>query len=129
MESSSKNWSTKKKHGEVLDRAEKLSNNFPNDANLARLVEFARSQQSQVERQTLLNKSTERAKALFAANRFQDALQAVQEALKTFPGHKDLLCFRTAELQDRKYQTRKAIEQRIRDIKVRINRRKVQRSH
>ena len=98
---------------------------FPNDESLARLVEFARTQQSQVERQTLFSKATERIITLSAANRFQDAAQAAQEALKIFPGNKDLLLLQQqAELQDRKYQTRKAIEQRIRDIKVKINREK-----
>ena len=49
--------------------------------------------------------------------------RAAQQALKTFPGNKDLsLLQQQAELQDRKFQTRKAIEQRIRDIKVKINR-------
>jgi eukaryotic-like serine/threonine-protein kinase len=114
-----------KKYGEVLQRANKLSIDFPNDSNLARLVEFARSQQSQLERQSLLGKSTGRVKALLVANRFQDALQAIQETLKTFPGNKELLSLQEqAEVQDRKYQTRKAIEQRIRDIKVKINREK-----
>jgi len=89
-----------KKYPEVMERAEKLRMDFPNDENLARLVEFARTQQSQVERQTLLSKATERIKTLSAANRFQDAVQAAQEALKTFPGNKDLLLLQQqAELQ------------------------------
>jgi hypothetical protein len=72
-----------------------------------------------------LGKACERVKSHLAANRFQDALQSVQLALKTFPENKDLLLLQQqAELQDRKFQTRKAIEQRIRDIKVRINREK-----
>ncbi len=114
-----------KKYAEVIERAERLRKDFPNDVDLARLVEFARTQQSQVERESLLGKACERVKAHLAANRFQDAVQSAQQALKTFPGNKDLLLLQQqAELQDRKFQTRKAIEQRIRDIKVRINREK-----
>ena len=114
-----------KKYAEVIERAEKLRKDFPNDVDLARLVEFARTQQSQVERESLLGKACERVKSHLAANRFQEAVQAAQQALKTFPGNKDLLLLQQqAELQDRKFQTRKAIEQRIRDIKVRINREK-----
>jgi eukaryotic-like serine/threonine-protein kinase len=114
-----------KKYAEVIERAEKLRKDFPNDVDLARLVEFARTQQSQVERESLLGKACERVKSHLAANRFQDAVQSAQQALKTFPGNKDLLLLQQqAELQDRKFQTRKAIEQRIRDIKVRINREK-----
>jgi eukaryotic-like serine/threonine-protein kinase len=114
-----------KKYAEVIERAEKLRKDFPNDVDLARLVEFARTQQSQVERESLLGKACERVKSHLAANRFQEAVQAAQQALKTFPGNKDLLLLQQqTELQDRKFQTRKAIEQRIRDIKVRINREK-----
>ena len=114
-----------KKYAEVIERAEKLRKDFPNDVDLARLVEFARTQQSQVERESLLGKACERVKSHLAANRFQEAVQAAQQALKTFPGNKDLLLLQQqAEVQDRKFQTRKAIEQRIRDIKVRINREK-----
>lgn len=114
-----------KKYAEVIERAEKLRKDFPNDVDLARLVEFARTQQSQVERESLLGKACERVKSHLVANRFQDAVQSAQQALKTFPGNKDLLRLQQeAELQERKFQTRKAIEQRIRDIKVRINREK-----
>jgi len=114
-----------KKYPEVIARAEKLLIDFPKDADLARLIEFSRAQQTQVDRELLLSKACEKIKALSAANRFQDAMQAAQEALKVFPGNQDLsLLQEQAELQDRKLQTRKAIEQRIRDIKVKINREK-----
>jgi len=112
-----------KKYPEVIARAEKLLIDFPKDADLARLIEFSRTQQTQVDHELLLSKAWEKIKALSAANRFQDAIQAAQEALKVFPGNQDLSVLQEqAELQDRKFQTRKAIEQRIRDIKVKINR-------
>src|ERR1700732_1326424 len=114
-----------KKYPEVIARAEKLLIDFPKDADLARLIEFSRTQQTQIDHELLLSKACEKIKALSAANRFHDAMQAAQEALKIFPGNQDLsLLQEQAELQDRKLQTRKAIEQRIRDIKVKINREK-----
>lgn len=114
-----------KKYPEVIARAEKLLIDFPKDADLARLIEFSRTQQTQVDHELLLIKACEKIKALSDANRFQDAMQAAQEALKIFPGNQDLsLLQEQAELQNRKFQTRKAIEQRIRDIKVKINREK-----
>jgi len=114
-----------KRYPEVIARAEKLLIDFPKDADLVRLIEFSRTQQTQVDHELLLSKACEKIKALSAANRFQDAMQAAQEALKVFPGNQDLsLLQEQAELQDRKFQTRKAIEQRIRDIKVKINREK-----
>jgi serine/threonine-protein kinase len=112
-----------KNYPDVIARAENLLSDFTSDTDLARLVEFARSQQTQVEREQLLCKACEKIKGLLAASRFQDALQAARETLKTFPGNKDLLLLQEqAESQDRKFQTRKAIEQRIRDIRVKINR-------
>jgi eukaryotic-like serine/threonine-protein kinase len=115
----------RKKYLEVIARAENLLSDFTSDTDLARLVDFARSQQTQVEREQLLRKECEKIKGLHAASRFQDALQAARESLKTFPGNKDLLLLQEqAESQDRKFQTRKAIEQRIRDIRVKINREK-----
>ena len=112
-----------KRYPEVIARAEKLLIDFPKDADLTRLIEFSRTQQTQIDHELLLSKACEKIKALAAANRFQDAIQAAQEALKVFPGNQDLSVLQEqAELQERKFQTRKAIEQRIRDIKVKINR-------
>ena len=114
-----------KKYPEVITRAEKLLLDFAGDTDLARLVEFARAQQTQIEREVLLQETCEKIKVLCAGNRFRDAIEAAQVGLKTFPGNKELLSLQEkAETQDKKLQTRKAIEQRIRDIKVKINREK-----
>jgi serine/threonine protein kinase len=114
-----------KKYPEVITRAETLLVDFPGDADLVRLVEFARGQQTQIEREALLQKTCEKIKASCDGNRFQDAIRAAKEGLRTFPGNKQLLLLQEqAEFQDRKLQTRKVIEQRIRDIKVKINREK-----
>jgi serine/threonine-protein kinase len=114
-----------KKYPEVIARAGKLLIDFPNDVDLARLIEFSRNQQTQVEHELRLSEACQNIKALSAANRFQDAIQAAQAALQDFPGNQELsLLQEQADLQNRKFQTRKAIEERIRDIKVKINREK-----
>ena len=114
-----------KKYPDVIARAEKLLADFPGDSDLLRLVDFARTRQAQVERETLLRNTCDTIKKLFADNRFQDAADAAKEALKTFPDNKDLfLLLDQAELQEKKLQTRKGIEQRIREIRVKINREK-----
>jgi serine/threonine protein kinase len=114
-----------KKYPEVITRAEKLLLDFAGDTDLERLVGFARAQQTQIEREVLLQETCEKIKALCEGNRFRDAIEAAQVGLKTFPGDKELLLLQAkAEIQDKKLQTRKAIEQRIRDIKVKINREK-----
>ena len=114
-----------KKYPEVITRAEKLPLDFAGDTDLERLVGFARAQQTQIEREVLLQETCEKIKVLCKGNRFRDAIEAAQEGLKTFPANKELLLLQgKAEIQDKKLQTRKAIEQRIRDIKVKINREK-----
>jgi serine/threonine protein kinase len=114
-----------KKYPEVIARAEKLLEEFPGDSDLVRFVEFARAQQTQLEREVLLREHCETIQAFIAANRFQDAVRAAAAALRTFPGTEELLRLQEqAELQDKKQQTRKSIEQRVRDIRVKINREK-----
>jgi hypothetical protein len=114
-----------KKYPEVIARAEKLLEEFPGDSDLVRFVEFARTQQTQLEREVLLRKNCETIQASIAESRFQDAVRAAVAALRTFPGNEELLRLQgQAELQDKKQQTRKAIEQRVKDIRVKINREK-----
>ena len=114
-----------KKYPEVIARAEKLLEEFHGDSDLVRFVEFARAQQTQLERDVLLSKNCETIQAFIADNRFQDAIRAATTALRTFPGNEQLLRLQEqAEVQDKKQQTRKLIEQRVRDIRVKINREK-----
>ncbi len=114
-----------KNYPELITRAEKLLVEYPGDTDLGRLVAFARAQQTQIERELLLRQTYDKVKTLCDANRFKDALQTVREGLKTFPSNKELLLLQEkAEIQDKKFHTRKAIEQRVREIKVKINREK-----
>jgi serine/threonine protein kinase len=114
-----------KKYPEVIARAEKLLQEFPGDSDLMRFVEFARTQQTELEREVLLSKNRETIQALLGEERFQDAVRAATVALRTFPGNEELRRLQQqAELQDKKQQTRKAIEQRVKDIRVKINREK-----
>jgi eukaryotic-like serine/threonine-protein kinase len=114
-----------KKYPEVIARAERLLEEFPRDSDLVRFVEFARAQQTQLEREVLLRKNCETIQAFIAENRFQDAIRTAAAAVRAFPGSEELLRLQEqAELQDKKQQTRKSIEQRVRDIRVKINREK-----
>jgi hypothetical protein len=120
-----KNLVNEKKYPDVIVRAEKLLADFPGDSDLLRLVEFARARQTQLERESLLRTTCDTIRKLCADDKFQEAARAAKEALKTFPDNKDLrLLLDQAEVQEKKLQTRKAIEQRIRDIRVKINREK-----
>ncbi len=110
-----------KNYGEALTRAEKI--NYSGDANLTRLVDFARARQQQLEKEVLLQKTLDQVKSLVLENRFPEAIRAAKDGLRNFPNNQELVQLQQqAEGQEKKLQTRKAIEQRIREIKVKINR-------
>jgi hypothetical protein len=112
-----------KKYLEVISRAEELFAEFPSEPNLLRLHEFAIGRQQNIEKELLFNQKLEDAKLFFDAGRFEDAMRAVQNALKTFPGNAELQnLYEQAEIQQRKLLVRQQIEHRIREIRFKINR-------
>src|ERR1700686_1441219 len=62
-----------KKYHEVLARADKLLAEHPASADLARLVEFSRGQQAEMERELAVRKALNEGRSLLQANRFNDA--------------------------------------------------------
>jgi serine/threonine protein kinase/uncharacterized protein YbaR (Trm112 family) len=114
-----------KKYLDVLSRTKELLTEFPGETNFRRLAEFAGSQQANIEKELLLRKTLEETKALFDSNRFEDAIRAAQKGLRTFPSNLELVNLaQQAEIQQRKLAVRQQIEQRIREIRVKINREK-----
>jgi len=112
-----------KKYTEVLAQSERIQRDFPGNSDLARLVEFSRAQQAQIEREAQQQTILQETRKLFELSRFEEAYQAALAGLKKFPDNKDLqLLKEQADNQQRKIETRQHIEQRIREIKVRINR-------
>jgi hypothetical protein len=112
-----------KKYLEVITRAEELFTEFPSEPNLVRLYEFAIGRQENIEKELLFNQKLDDAKAFFDAGRFDDAMRAVQNALKTFPGNAELQnLYQQSEIQQKKLQVRQQIEHRIREIRFKINR-------
>ena len=114
---------SEKQYPEVVSRTKALLSEFPAEANFVRLSKFAASQQAAIEREQLLHNTLEEAKALFGANRFEEAARTAQNGLRNFPGNVELLNLsQQAEIQQRKLEIRQQIEMRIREIRVKINR-------
>jgi len=112
-----------KKYPEVIARTKELLHQFPTEPNFTRLAEFAASRQASIEKDLLLQKVLGEAQTLFNAGRFDECLRSAQSGLKMFPANADLQNFcQQAEIQRKKLQVRKQIEQRIREIRVKINR-------
>jgi hypothetical protein len=117
---------SERKYPEVLAQSERIQKEFPGNADLARLLEFSRNQQSQIERESQQHKIVQEVMKLFDSARFEEAFQAALSGLKTFPESQELQFLREqADSKQRKLETREHIEQTIRAIKVKINRGKI----
>jgi serine/threonine protein kinase len=117
---------SERKYPEVLAQSERIQKEFPGNADLARLLEFSRNQQSQIERESQQHKIVQEVMKLFDSARFEEAFQAALSGLKTFPENQELQFLREqADNKQRKLETREHIEQTIRAIKVKINRGKI----
>jgi protein kinase-like protein len=114
-----------KKYLEVLARADKLLAEYPASADLARLVDFSRGQQAEMERELAVRQALNEGRSLLQANRFNDAAREVLAGLAVHPDHAELLALLDqVESQRRKSRARQGIEQRVKEIKVKINREK-----
>lgn len=117
---------SEKKYPEVLAQSERIQKEYPGNADLGRLLEFSRTQQAQIERESQQQKIVVEVKKLFDSAQFEEAYQVALAGLKSFPGNQELQSLREqADNQQRKLETRQHIEQRIREIKVKINRGKI----
>ncbi len=120
-----KKLTNEKKYSEVLQKTKQLLVEFPGEANITRLAEFASSQQANIEKENLLRKTLDEARALFASGRYEEAIGIARTGLKNFPANPELSdLHQQCEVQQRKLQIRQQIEQRVREIRVKINREK-----
>jgi serine/threonine-protein kinase len=120
-----KKLSSEKKYAEVLSRTEELLAEFPGDTNFKRLAEFASSQKAHIDNENLFRKTLDQAKSLFDSGQFEESVVICQGGLKNFPDDPELLnLYQQGEIQVRKLQVRQQIEQRVREIRVKINREK-----
>jgi serine/threonine protein kinase/uncharacterized protein YbaR (Trm112 family) len=112
-----------KKYPEVIARAESLLAEHPGDTDLARLIDFARSQQAEIDRELAARKALDEGKSLLKAAKYDDATSTVQAGLKADPANRDLQrLLGEIETEKKKSITRQEMERRIREIKFKINR-------
>jgi hypothetical protein len=120
-----KKLSSEKRYADVLAKTRQLLTEFPNETTFVRLAEYAKSQQAAIERENLLRKTLEEARALYNSGQFEDAIGVCQAGLKNFPAQPELLAlYQQGEGQQHKLRVRQQIEQRVREIRVKINREK-----
>jgi eukaryotic-like serine/threonine-protein kinase len=120
-----KKLSSEKRYADVLAKTRQLLTEFPNETTFVRLAEYAKSQQAAIERENLLRKTLEEARTLYNSGQFEEAIGACQAGLKNFPAQPELLAlYQQGEGQQHKLRVRQQIEQRVREIRVKINREK-----
>jgi uncharacterized protein YbaR (Trm112 family) len=114
-----------KKYPEVIARAESLLAEHPGATDLARLIDFARSQQAEIDRELAARKALDDGKSLLKAAKYDDATSTVQAGLKADPANRDLQkLLEEIETEKKKSITRQEMERRVREIKFKINREK-----
>jgi len=107
-----------KDYATVVSRAENLLRQFPGEADLVRLVEFARNQQAQMANDLRLRSARDQVQEFFQANRFGEAAAAARSGLESFPGDADLTTLlKQAQARQKKEMVRQLIERRIRGEK------------
>ena len=113
----------KKAYPDVVTRAEELLRQFPGDAALVRVVEFARKQQAQIEHEARFREFLDEIQANLSTSRFPEAAAAARAGLEAFPNHSQFKALlEQAQAREKKEVVRRLIEQRVREIKVKINR-------
>jgi uncharacterized protein YbaR (Trm112 family) len=114
-----------KKYAEVIARAESLLAEHPGVTDLARLIDFSRSQQAEIDRELATRKALDDGKSLLEATRYDDAARTAKAGLKADPANRDLQkLLEQIETEKKKSVTRQEMERRIREIKFKINREK-----
>jgi hypothetical protein len=113
---------SEREYSQVVSRAEDLLRRFPGEADLTRLVEFARHQQAELEKDQRLRSTRDQVEEMLRSSRFADAEAAARAALEAFPGNADLASLLERVQTGKKERIRQMIEQRVREIKVKINR-------
>jgi hypothetical protein len=110
-------------HETAIAKAQDLLRDFANNADLVRLLEFARNRKEQIERERRLNQILEEVQKFISSNRLAEAIAAARHGLKSFEGDSDLKrLLQQAEAQRKKEVTRLQIQQQVREIKTRIHR-------
>jgi serine/threonine protein kinase len=110
------------KFREALDKGEPLLKEFPEEVELARLIEYSRGQQETLDKQSKVKNAIKEVEALFDKGNFAEAAKAADKWLDSFPGNMDLKALlddSRAKLKDK--EKKDFIEQKIRSIKAAID--------
>src|SRR6266581_4587556 len=105
------------KYQDAIAQAAKLSREFPDDFELAELLDFARTELSQLEQIRRLEQFAKQIQLALKESRFPEAIRASEKALLEFPKNLDLLILldRAKKEQDEK-EKHGLLKQRLREV-------------
>src|SRR6266700_4589830 len=105
------------KYQDAIVQAAKLSREFPDDFELAELLDFARTELSQLEQKRRLEQFAKQIQLALKESRFPEAIRAAEKALLEFPKNLDLLILldRANKEQDEK-EKHELLKQRLREV-------------
>jgi serine/threonine-protein kinase len=113
---------TEEKYQEALNKGESLLQEFPDEVEVARLVDFARSQQAQIEQQKKLKAKINEVQALVDRQDWEKAAKAADAALELFPGNSELrYMLDEARTRQQEKERKEYVEKQIRSIKAAID--------
>jgi serine/threonine-protein kinase len=107
---------------EAINKGEQLLKEFPDDFELNRLVEFAKTQQAQIDQQRKLKEHLDQLNSLMTAGDYAGAVTAAKKALEAFPGNVDFTrILEKAETKQKEKEKQEYVEKQIRSIKAAID--------
>jgi serine/threonine protein kinase len=107
----------------AVSKAESLLPEFADDVDLVRLLDFARNRKEQIDREQRLSQILSEVQKFMASNQLAEAIASARRGLESFEGNSELSrLLDQAESQRKKEFTRLQIQQRVREIKIKIHR-------
>jgi serine/threonine-protein kinase len=116
-------WVKEGKYTEAIAHAGQLSKEFPDDFELKELLDFARTELSQVEQKHHLEQSSKQIQQALKDGRFFEAIQSAEKALLEFPKNLDLLILLDRARKEQSEKERHEIlKQRLREVERMVDR-------
>jgi serine/threonine-protein kinase len=108
---------------DAVSSGEKFLAEFPHELELTELVEFARSEQTRIDKKRRLDDQLQVTKGLIKEGRFSAAIQHAQQALVEFPQNTELLILLDRAKKDQTgKEKRELLGKRFKEIQQRIHR-------
>jgi serine/threonine-protein kinase len=116
-------WLKQAKYEDALKQARQLSREFPDDFELAELIDFARTEQSQLEQKVRLDKFVQQAQRALTDGRFPEAIQFAEKALLEFPKNVNLtMILDRAKKEQGEKEKQELLKQRLREVERMLER-------